>query len=363
MGTLPRAFFRVRKSIDKITTKKNNAIQTKVVPRVNAIKGAVKNKLSNAASSKGYIVLAPYKAVMIRVLKKRGHLVSSSASIKAVANMFRDSVILGKKNFDYGFYNKMNYERQHVDAETAIAVGSALAPSANSVIESILNFISGLGKKKEQGQSLTEDETMLVNEDEKIESKGADVVKVGGGNWFTRLLNSIFGHKENFRRRIDSRNAPQKTQQRIITTQPIVNATELAYSNVLKSRPQSYMPMGVISANDLVNNTPNMVNNFAAAEHLDRINRGVSVKAQSISVNALTPNTWFRDKSGNWHWVNARGKLASYDEIQNYISNRRLAAVSNVGVSMPVNKAREGQWKQSSNGKWYWENVNKKRVS
>ena len=274
-----------------------------------AVKGKVKNKIANLAESKGYVVLTPYKPIMRLILKKRGHEVSRNASIKVVANLFNDVVIQGKNNFDYAHYANM----QHVYVEATVEA----AKLATSVIKQILAWFKTISDKKKLGQQLTEEERIAEEADKKVEEKGEAVTDVKNEdeneNWFTRLINSIFGRKkskkENFRRRISARNASAPSVMRgnmphnsIVTAQtlavrPLTNATELGYALATKKIGlQNLSRKGnVMSANDILNISPNNTN-------------GIAPRSNKRTLQPQPSNiTWFQ-KGGVWYYVDARGK-------------------------------------------------------
>ena len=320
MGFLPKRL------IQNVTTRKNNAIQrakssklsTKISNANIKIKASAKLKMKNAIQSKGFLVLLPYKPVMIRVLKKRGHPVSNNASIKTISILFYDAIILGRKNFDYGFYNKINNEPNYQNIiGAAVAIGSAAAPSVQLIVQSILDMISGIGKKKDSGQALTEDEKMLNDADEKIEAdeKQGKTNSGDSKNWFQKLIDSIFGNndKENFRRRIDSRNTPvkvmTKTKPVVITQRPFANATETALVTLANAPSanslQSYRRAGVASANDIYN-----------------VNKVVS---------RYKPNIFVPTKDGKGFYTDGMGKkIGNYDE--NFARGVYQQAALNAGV-------------------------------
>jgi len=301
MGFLPNLRKKVKKAVNKVTTVKNKVLTSPIVSKVKSkTVGAVKNKLINAAQSKGFIVLAPYKQVMRAILKKRGHATSNSASIKNITLLFYDAVILGRKNFNYSHYSGARV--QHVEATDVLASGGSIALSAASggvippaatkkIIEAILNWFKNIGKKKSEGQALTQEETMAEVADKEIEEKG-EVVGVDRPNFFVRLMRSIFGSKkENFRRRIDARNRktmvsnlPKNSTVTIpknIPTNLPVNATELGYAITKANTMQSF---GTMSANSLVNITPNIGN---------------------TSLVKKKPNTYYKGKG----WTDHKGRL------------------------------------------------------
>jgi hypothetical protein len=299
---------KLKGAVNKITTAKNKAIQeVKNKPVVKRVVGNVKQKLANLASSKGFIVLAPYKQVMRAILKKRGHPISNSASIQQVATLFYDAVIKGKTNFNYSHYqsglkhlseNATNLAVSGVGVGVTAATGGVIPPGVTAgIIKAILEWFKKIKDKKDQGATLAPEEKIANDADEVIEAKG-EIVTTTEKSWLQRFLDSIFGgpKKESFRRRIDSRNKASVNQANkpsnivkaptVTYTRPLVSATEIAYSNVLK---------------------PNVMQNLAGRGTVRSANDIVGNPTQS----KLTPNSWFQDKGGKWHWVNNRGKIVA----------------------------------------------------
>lgn len=314
MGFLPNIRKKIKGAVNKVTTAKNNALNMPVITKVKAKTiGAVKSKISNAAQSKGFIVLAPYKQVMRAILKKRGHQTSNNASIKDITLLFYDAVIRGIKNFNYNHYSE--YGRQHIDASSAIATGGSIGIAAatggvippaatKGIIEAILNWFKNIGNKKAQGQPLQEEEKMAAEADQKIEEKGI-AVGVDSPNFLVKLMRALFGtKKENFRRRIDARNkrpamAKNMPKNSVVNTpsnlptRPMVNATELGMAMTTQNAVQNYvLGHSGMSANSLVNITPNM-------GELKR-----------------KPNTYYKGKGYTDHKGVLIGK---YDEVQHLV--------------------------------------------
>lgn len=291
MGFLPNIRKKVNKAKSKAKTRVQKAAEkTKAVTQ--KLKGNVKQRMENAVKSKGFVVLTPYKPMMIKILRKRGHNITNSSSIAAVSKLFYDAVIKGKSHFDYASYNRT----EHLAATAIIAGVSAATP----IVLGILAWIKDIKLKKAQGQQLTEEQTIAANEDEKIEAAGdkISVDEESEDGFFTRLFRALFGgkkkRKENFRRRIDSRNV--KPAKKIVTAktpyvnQPL-NATELTMSSLaakggIGMNYQNFRQGVVGSANDVVNITPN------------------------LTQGKLKPNSWWLNpKTGKWNWVGANGKI------------------------------------------------------
>lgn len=308
----------LKKTADKVTTAKNKRLQktkarvkkatSKVKVVTKKIKGGVKQRLSNIAKSKGFIVLAPYKQVMRAILKKRGHAVSNSASIQVVATMFNDVVIKGKAHFDYNYYNKLQHVSEVESGLAAkglsyglqVATGGTVSSTATvGIIQNILNWFKNIGNKKAQGQALSEEETLAAEEDEKIEAKG-EIATTEDKNFFERLFDALFPKRntQHLRRRIDARNKPviksnikasSKVTAPVSTAKlPIVNSTEAVYSQLASAK-------------------------VGAMQNVLGRTRG-TVRAATDSVNThpvskkYPPNSWVQTPHG-WHWANASGKL------------------------------------------------------
>lgn len=306
---------KVKKAVKTITTAKNNAIQdvkggvkeavNKVTTVKNAAIGKVKDKMGDLAEKVGFAVMIPYKPVMVSILKKRGHNISNSAPIASVSTLFYDAVIKGKTNFNYANYSQKFKHLSEDVTNTAIGAGSvALAATTGvppgvsaGIIKAILAWFKKIKEKKDQGATLSPEENIAVQADEQIEAKG-EVITVEEKGWLQRLLDSIFKPKkpESFRRRIDARNkkaAPvaNKLLNMVVAntsgpTRPLQSATEIAYANMLK---------------------PGVVQNLAGRGTVRSANDLVGNPIQS----KLTPNSWFQDKGGKWHWVNNRGKIVA----------------------------------------------------
>jgi len=204
----------------------------------------------------------------------------------------------------------------------AASLGVPIPPAqTKAIIEGILNFIKKIVGKKERGEALTPEENIVVSEDEKVETgklAGDDDRPSDERNFIQRFFDTIFGRRnktENFRRRIDARNITKSTIVTIPKVSPIkptVNATELVMSSIA-SNPSKSQNYGGRGAND-------MTNTVIGQQHLNRVDKAVSVKPVSISLGKLTPNTWYQDKTGAWHWINNRGKMVSIEAVENFVS-------------------------------------------
>lgn len=222
-----------------------------VLPKIDRQIEAIK-KLQNLPekyyNAMGTILLAPYKALMVSMLKKRGQPVTMKTNLDKVAILFYKVVVLGRQNFkNYDSWQHLQDEALLVDDKTgkpvlspsevnaltqvggtaggmAITAGTqgAVPPQVGeaatkltiALTKKILQWIKEKLNKKKKGEQLTEEDKEIDNAP--IPEAPTETKKKKKGNWFTRLIHAIFGGAnnedfENFRRRIDARNRPLST--------------------------------------------------------------------------------------------------------------------------------------------------------
>lgn len=272
----------VKPSLPKVNLPK--VVLPKIDLQINAVE-----KLKTALNSKGALVLLPYKSLMVNLLKKKGLPVSKSTKIEEVAILFYKSVILGRQNFK-NLQHLSDVELDSISSKHADVFGSvtegvtkgmikkdqmtAKQKKFNDIFLAILKWIKNALDKKKKGQQLSEDEKEVENspmpEIEKTPEK-----KKKKGNWFTRLIQSIFGGGndnedfENFRRRISARNRELNvlSSPSIVTPRTVgatlsnytCNATELQADLMSKGLNFNGMYVNPVqSANDYLNLTRNL---------------------------------------------------------------------------------------------------------
>lgn len=151
----------VKKTAAKAKTAAKHPIDVLKKAATQVKKGAVKvaDKAKDAAE---WAVLLPFKPVMVKALEKKHVSVSKKASIKTIAALFFVNIIVPA--------SKTSKLEEHVDENKAedaafaaakiAATATGIPPQSVDIVHAILDFLKGLGKKKNK-------------EDEK---KGADDV-------------------------------------------------------------------------------------------------------------------------------------------------------------------------------------------
>lgn len=295
---------KIKKKAEKLKEKGKNVIKKgsdKIKKLSDKVGDFVPDKIKEKAKKIGYKALLVYKPVMVAILKKRQHPVTMKTPIETVSKLFYDVVIMGKRTYNY-----LQYFATYVPTGVEIA-------AAAKIVSAIIDYFKRIKEKKNRGEKLTEDETMINEAVDNAEN--AKEVKEG---FFKRILKALFPRSFNYsvnpvinqnrpivtqlafqnfgRRRIDNRMG--KKNSIILKDMPFnntviaepsgvynpVNATEIFFAN--KSLGKQY-PVNGLSAKETVDITPN-VGNYR-----------------------YKPNSWYQDKYGRWHWVDARGKIVT----------------------------------------------------
>lgn len=344
-------------ALNNVQQTTSNVVHAAGVSVSNALHGVaatVVNKLDGIKTNIGFVVLGVYKPMMAQILRNKGMSVPSNASTAVVATMFYNVIILKRSSYDYKrpLQNLTDQENAMLTSTAAGAGGLAVAAAsdgaippgvATAIIKKIIEFFKNIKKKKDAGQTLTPEEQIIDNNldatvnvpipvtpDGSLSATGGTVYNTSGEGWFMRLIHSIFGYphtsvssynKQNFRRRIEARQkhpvtvVPNNTGQLVTAgsdyVNPVVNDTEGAL-------------LGAINADGYGGGfTKNIPTKGVIASAGDMVN---------YAKQNYQPNSWYKDKHGNWHWANSSGKLVSFDK-QNYQKN---------------------SWYKDKRGTWHW---------
>lgn len=276
-------------NLPKLNIVKPNLPKIKInLPKVDLQLNAVK-RLEKLIEQNGNLVLIPYKSLMVKILKKKGHPVSMTTNLDKTANLFYSVVILGRQNFknyqnlDASQVQGLSEQHAQIFGSVASQVSGGMIPKDkmtekqkknNEIALKILRWIKNLLDKKKKGEQLTEDEKEIENVPVP-EAPTTPEKKKKKGNWFTRLIEAIFGGKnnedfENFRRRISARNrelnvlsspsivSPPRTIGATLNNYTC-NATELQADLMSKGLNFNGMYVNPVqSANDYLNLTRNL---------------------------------------------------------------------------------------------------------
>lgn len=273
---------------------------TKVQTAVDNASQGLKNKISNAASSGSFAVLAPYKPLMILALKSKGHSVSNSDSIKDISLLFYQSVIQNRQSFDF--------RKQHLDpTDTSSLLVNPVDGSKNpvspsqvkTIILQVVSYIKNVIDKKTAGQSLTPTEQVVYNQDQAASANyGVQVAKKKSGlfgliNGLQSFIANIFNsnkqsyQQEHLRRRITDRS---KTNNSALGG-TVVTATGVTIPTQLNDTETAYAVKAMNSQN--------------------LATKGVITSANDLNQNQRKPNSWFQDRWGTWHWIDNAGHMST----------------------------------------------------
>ena len=118
-----------------------------------------KDKVANVVNKIGAIgVLAPFKKLMVRSLVDKGIQVNEKTELTELSSLFYDNIVRNKK--------AKNYEVGNFVLSAEIIGG---------IVSGVIAFFKGLKKKKDEGGTLTDQETKLLSGAEKI-GNSADAV-------------------------------------------------------------------------------------------------------------------------------------------------------------------------------------------
>lgn len=118
--------------------------------------GRAKDKLKNLGQNSKYALLLPFKGLMFAALKAKG-VKTPNNDISTISRAFFQ-VIIKKQP-----YVASNYEEENIDPVTI-----------SMIVKTVINFIKGLKKKKEEGEVLTGEEETILNDAEKIAEEVED---------------------------------------------------------------------------------------------------------------------------------------------------------------------------------------------
>lgn len=309
--------------------KKRKIFKGKLKGKIKSLKN--KTPLKNAIDSKGFLVLLPYKPLMLKILAKKGFRVPASTSIKKVSLLFYSVVVRGNRNFEFKHLNRMsNYHHleEGIDSESAKMIAQVASASAPSIIQGIIEWIKNVLAKKNRGEQLNENENIVIDEQEKVEKGEVEEigVKKKKKGLLVRLWQSIFGGgEEDFRRRIDSRNVKPKT----VSKKSVVYGTGANVSGMMSGS-------NVIQAYEYTQNYARSIKRLSESTgtlkplvpNVYNTTSGTLASANPViygSNSPLSKQIYAEKKSGKGcpegYWMDGRGRCWPIEKSGNYDCN------------------------------------------